>query len=103
LGLYYARVLETEHGLMAIIADEEVMGRAVIDEERGVRIIVSREFYGDRLVEEGEALRLLEEASILILTGDRIIRRAVQLGLVHPESILEIKGLKHVHVYKFMY
>ncbi len=103
MGLYYARVIETDHGLMAVIADEEVMGKAAIDEERGVRIIISREFYGERVIEESEALELLERASILVLAGDRIIGRAVELGLVHPDSVLEVGGLRLVQVFKFTY
>ncbi len=103
MGLYYARVIETDHGLMAVIADEEVMGKAAIDEERGVRIIITREFYGERVIEEGEALDLLERASVLVLAGDRIIEKAVGLGLVHPESVLEVGGLRLVQVFKFSY
>jgi len=103
LGLYYARVIETDHGLMAVIADEEVMGKAAIDEERGVRIIISPEFYGERVIEESEALELLERASILVLAGDRIIGRAIDLGFVHPDSVLEVGGLRLVQVFKFRY
>lgn len=88
---------------MVAIADEEVIDRAVIDDESGVRIIVSRDFYGDKLVDDREVLHLMEEADVLVLTGSRIISKAIELGFVHPDSVLEIKGVKHVQVFKFMY
>ena len=104
MPLYYARRIYTEEGmLMAVIADEEAMNRAGIDEERGTRIIVSSEFYGSTLVDEKEAVNLMMEADILVLTGSRIIEKAISMGLVHPDSVIEVKGLRHVQVFKFSY
>ena len=104
MGIYYARIMTTPEGLLMVaIADEEVIDKAVRDEERGLQIIVSREFYGERIIDELEAIRLIEEADVLVLAGDRIVSKAVELGYVHPDSILEVKGVKHVQVFKFMY
>ncbi len=102
MKLYYARVIETGEGLLlAAIADEDVIDRAVIDEESGLRIVVSREFYGERVIGENEMLELLERADILVLAGDRVVAKAIEMGLVHPDSVLEVKGVKHVQVFKF--
>ncbi len=101
--LYYARVMNANGFTMVAIADEEVYGKAAIDDDTGVSIIVSEEFYGNNVIEEDEAIRLLEAADILVLAGKRIITKAVELGFVNPDSIMEIKGIQHVQVYKFRY
>ena len=101
--LYYARVMNANGLMMAAIADEEVYGKAVIDDDTGVAVIVSEEFYGGNVIEEDEAARLLEAADILVLAGRRIISKAVKMGLVNPDSIMEVKGIQHVQVYKFRY
>ncbi|MCE4613505.1 MAG: DUF424 family protein [Desulfurococcales archaeon] len=103
MGMYYVRVIRIEGGLMVSIADEEVMGKAAVDEESGVRIIVSREFYGGDLVDDDRVEELMREASVLVLAGRRVIKKAIDMGLVNPDSVLEIKGLQHVQVFKFSY
>ncbi len=102
MGFYYVKIYQlSDGGIMAAIADEEVMGKAAYDDETGASIIVSEDFYGGELVDEWEAESILREAEVLVLAGDRIIERAVRLGLVHPDSILKIGGLSHVQVFKF--
>jgi len=103
LGMYYVRTIKIEGGLMVSIADEEVLGKAAVDEETGVRIIVSREFYGGDLVGEDKVEELMRRATVLVLAGKRIIRKAIEMGLVNPDSVLEIKGIQHVQVFKFSY
>ncbi len=104
MGLYYARVIYTAEGLMmAAIADEEVIDKAARDEERNLQIIVPKSFYGEKVIGDAEAVQLLEEADILVLAGERIISKAIELGFVHPDSVLEVNGLKHVQIFKFMY
>ncbi|GAB6147624.1 DUF424 domain-containing protein [Stetteria hydrogenophila] len=101
MGLYYVKYYRIPGGLMAAIADEEVLGRLVYDRETGLSIIVSEEFYKGDLVGEEAAERALLEADVLVLAGDRIIEKAIKLGLVDPESVLRKGGLSHVQVFKF--
>jgi hypothetical protein len=101
--MYYAKVMELGGGMiMAAIADEDVIEKAVRDERSGVQILVPRSFYGDKLISEAEAVQLLEMADVLVLTGNNIVEKAIRLGFVHPDSVLEVKGIKHVQVFKFL-
>ncbi|WP_062662062.1 DUF424 domain-containing protein [Aeropyrum camini] len=102
--MFYLRRIETPEGLvMALVTDEDVMDRAVYDEERGVRIIVSRGFYGGGLATEADAIKAIKEADIVVLTGERSVSIGVRMGLVNPDSVLEVKGIKQVQVFKFSY
>lgn len=103
-GLYYARVIDMPNGQKLVaIADEEVMGVEVKDGKTGLMIVVAREFYGESLIGDEDAERLLEYGDVLVLSGSRIIGKAISRGLVSPESVLRIRGVEHVQVYKFTY
>ncbi|MCE4602559.1 MAG: DUF424 family protein [Desulfurococcales archaeon] len=91
------------YGVMAALADLEELGRVEEDRERGLRLEVSPAFYSGRVVCGEEARRILSMATILVLAGRRIIGMAVEMGLVNPDSILEVNGLPHVQVYKFRF
>ncbi len=86
---------------MISIADKEIMGKKF--EDKDIIIDVSPNFYGNKLINEEEALIYLKSADILILTGSNIVNKAIKEGLVNPDSVLEINGVKHVQVFKFSY
>lgn len=102
MGMYYVKFYQLPYGgVMAAIADEEVLGKAAYDEESRVSIIVSEDFYKGDLVDDDNVERVLADADVLVLAGDRIISKAVKMGLVDPESVLRVGGLSHVQVFKF--
>ncbi len=85
---------------MLFAADEELVGKAFYDEDRKIALLVSEKLYGDKLVEEADLVKLMYEASVLVLTGKKTVEIAVKLGLVHPEAVLYVKNVPHAHVYK---
>lgn len=90
-------------GKMAYIADEEVVGRKEFDRERGIRIIVPEELGSASLYGEEGLSELMTDSKVIVLLiyGERAVRKAISLGLADPDSVLEVGGLKHVIVYKF--
>jgi hypothetical protein len=76
--------------------DEDVIGRTFI--EGKLRLNPDQKFYGNAVSEISEALVLLETAEILNLVGDKIIRAAIERGLVHPDAVITIGGVPHVQV-----
>jgi len=100
---YYIRRINAQGWVMVAITDEEILGRSEISEDNGLRIIVSKEFYGGELVDEAAAVKAMESADVLILTGDRVIELAIQLGYVNPDAVLRVGGLSHTQVFKFSY
>lgn len=102
-GRFYLREILAQGWLMIALTDEEVLGMEERDDEKGVRIIVSKDFYGGELVDEARALEAMRRADVLILTGDRIIELAIRHGYVNPESVLRVGRLSHTQVFKFSY
>lgn len=87
---------------MISMADKEIIGKK-FEQRDGIVIDVDQNFYGSKLVDDEEALIYLKSADILILTGSKIVDMAIKEGIVNPDSVLEINGVKHVQVYKFAF
>ncbi|MEB3760647.1 MAG: DUF424 family protein [Desulfurococcales archaeon] len=98
--MFHISIYKTPYGTMLFAADEELVGKAFYDEDRKIALLVSEKLYGDKLVEEADLVKLMYEASVLVLTGKKTVEIAVKLGLVHPEAVLYVKNVPHAHVYK---
>lgn len=66
--------------------------------EGKLRLKPDQKFYGHSVSEISEALVLLETAEILNLVGVKIVRAAIERGLVHPDAVITIGGVPHVQV-----
>ena len=91
---------ETPYGLMVLLTDEELVGRSYYDEERRIALMISESVHGGELVDEEEAVKALRSASIIIVTGERSVDLAIREGYLHPDSVLNVGGVPHAHIYK---
>ncbi len=89
--------------MIVYIADEDVIGRKESDPQSGIVLEVPKFLSTADKVNADYVTKELLTADILVLYGEKIINIAVSLGLVSPESVLDINGLKHVQVFKFLY
>ena len=90
----------TPHGRMVLVADEDLVGRSFVDREEGYILMVPESLYSGRLAEESEAADEIRSADIIVATGERAVGLVVRLGLASPESVINIRGIPHVQVYK---
>ena len=60
----------------------------------------SEEFYKEKSLDVEELGSLLEEATIANLTGNFVVKKAIDLGYVNGEQIVEILGVKHAQLVK---
>ncbi len=100
---YYINIINLDTGeIMISMADKEIMGKK-FEQRDGIVIDVNQNFYGNKLIDDDEALIYLKSADILILTGSKIVDMAIKEGIVNPDSVLDINGVKHVQVFKFVF
>lgn len=84
-GIAWVKEIITDrYGIMLAACDRDLLGKVLKLGE--VKIEVSERFYGGRLVNEKELIRLLEEADVLNLVGEKVIKIAEKIGLIHPEA-----------------
>ena len=99
--MFIVKSIVTDSGYTILsIVDEEAVGRVERDAERGIVIDLSSEFYRGERLPEAEAIKAIINHDMIILAGERAVRLGVELGIVHPDSVLEVNGLKYVQVMK---
>lgn len=81
-------------GLTKIIGacDKELLGKTIKD-ETGLEVNVAEKFYGGRLVDSEELLRIIQDASSVNLIGNRIVRTVLESGLGRVDNARKIGGV----------
>ncbi|MEB2836194.1 MAG: DUF424 family protein [Desulfurococcales archaeon] len=95
---YYLKIVDAGAYRIVSLVDEDVLGRVERDPESGITISLPRSFYEGRLVDEAEAIKIIASHDYVILAGCRAVQLGIELGVVDPRSVLEVNGLKYVHV-----
>lgn len=89
-----------KHGKNTILAicDAELLGKTL--NEGKIVFEVREEFYKGTRTTLEEAINLIGQSDIVNMIGKRIVKKATDKGLVHPEAILRISGIPHAQIIK---
>lgn len=84
-----------KQGKDVIIAmcDADVLGKTF--REGQLKLHVNSEFYDGARLSLEEGFAQIDHATIINLTGPRVVERAVKEGVVHREAIIRISGVPH--------
>lgn len=96
---FWSRLIKTKFETLVAICDEELIGKE-IKIEKNFNTFVSERFYKEKLIDEKEALDLMERATIGNLLGERIIKLAIEKNIISPESVILIGGIPHAQFIK---
>ncbi|MCE4601229.1 MAG: DUF424 family protein [Desulfurococcales archaeon] len=88
---------------IVIISDEDAIGRSGVSDDGEVVLRVPEFLAEGELVGDEEAIQALSSADVAVLYGENITELAVRLGYASADSVLDVKGLKHVQIFKIMY
>ena len=78
--------------------DAELLGKVL--NEGKIVFEVREEFYKGLKVSVEEAIDLIRQSTIVNMVGERIVKKAVEEGLIHPEAVLKISGIPHAQIVK---
>jgi len=96
---FWSKVVKTKFDILVAICDENVLGKE-IEIEKGFRVVASERFYKEKLIDEKEALNLMEKATIGNLLGENIIKLAIEKNIISSESVILIGGIPHAQFVK---
>jgi hypothetical protein len=82
--------------VLLAICDAELLGRTL--REGKIVFCVKEDFYKGTRLSVGEAISVIESSTIVNLVGKNIVKKAIELGYVHPEAVLEIEGVPHAQI-----
>ena len=81
------------------ICDNDLIGKTL--SEGRLRMHISQAYFGGRLVDSSEALRLMRDSSIINLAGEKAVEIAVSNNLGTREAVKTIQGVPFLMIYKF--
>ncbi|MEM7825586.1 MAG: DUF424 family protein [Candidatus Aenigmatarchaeota archaeon] len=95
--MFWGKVFQTKYDLVVAICDEELLDTEI---DKKLKIKVSKNFYGGKLIDEEIALELMKKATICNLIGKKIVELAEKSGFVTKENIISINGVSHAQFIK---
>jgi len=96
---FWSKVVKTKFDILVAICDENVLGKE-IEIEKGFRVVASERFYKEKLIDEKEALDLMEKATIGNLLGENIVKLAIEKNIISSEGVILIGGIPHAQFVK---
>ena len=86
LKIHYKRDIET-----IACCDEELLNQ--VFKEGNLRIEISNQFFGGKLINLEAAMEILKEASFFNIVGENIIEKAINCNLFPKDSVRTISGV----------
>jgi len=83
---------------MLNICDSHLLGKNV--SENDLTIKISRNYYGEKIIEKEEAITLLKNCSIINMVGKETISLSLSLGIGVQQSIKTIDSVPFLIVFK---
>lgn len=84
--------------ILLAMCDAELLGKTL--KQGKIVFHIREEFYKGSLMRLDEAVGLIRQSTIVNMVGERIVRKAVEEGWIHPDAVLEIEGVPHAQVVK---
>ena len=92
----YANLKKQGGNTVLAVCDRDLLGREL---RHGKVVFQIRDtFYKGSLMNLEEAIGLVRQSTIVNMVGRRIVQKAVEEGLVHPDAVLEIQGVPHAQI-----
>ncbi len=81
------------------MCDAELVGRTLRQSDLEVKI--TKNYYGERIVDEKEAESLLRTSSIINMAGRKTIDLSIKIGVGTAKGVKEIDGIPFLIIFKF--
>ena len=78
--------------------DAELLGKIL--REGKIVFEVREEFYKGLKMTVEEVIDLMRQSTIVNMVGHCVVEKAIEKGLIHPDSVLKISGVPHAQIVK---
>jgi hypothetical protein len=95
---FSVKVTDYQKNLMLNICDANLLGKNIVQDE--LTIIISKNYYGEQIVEKTEAEKLLRNSSIINMVGRNTVSLSLALGIGSENGIKRISGIPFLIVFK---
>jgi hypothetical protein len=91
--MFSLRVHRHPDEVILAVCDESILGETFRGD--GLKIEVSEGFYGGDIVSEEEVRNAFRNFTMLNIVGNEIVEFAIAEGIIHPDNVIVIGGIKH--------
>ena len=95
---FSVRTIIQQNNSMLNICDPDLLGKTVVDGE--LTITISENYYGEKIVDELEAKRLLENSTSINMVGENTISFSTKLGIGSKDAVRKIQSIPFLIVFK---
>jgi len=96
--LFAARITNFQNTSILNMCDAPLLGKTL--SKNNFKIHISRNYYGEKLIEQEEAKKLLQNCSSLNMVGKETISLSVSLGIGSMGGVKEIENVPFLLVFK---
>ncbi|MBD3227149.1 MAG: DUF424 family protein [Candidatus Lokiarchaeota archaeon] len=91
----YMKVIKRKKDILVASCDDHLLDKTI--KEGNLTIKVSSKFYGDKKlhIDDVECINNLKNATMTNLVGKNIIKKAIDLNIIHKSAIIYINGIPH--------
>ena len=94
---FSVRISDYQKNTMVNMCDAQLIGKDVIDGK--LKIHISENYYGKKIVDKDEAISLLKSASIMNLVGKETISLATNLGIGSESGVKIISDIPFLIIF----
>ncbi len=91
--MFWSKIFKIKDHFLVAICDEELLDKTISVDNFKIR--VSKMFYGGKLIDEKEALILMEKSTIGNLFGKKVVHLAIEHNFIAEENVMYINGIPH--------
>jgi hypothetical protein len=88
----------SQNQIMLNICDVSLLGKEISENE--LRLKLSKNYYYEKLVDEEEAISLLQNSSVINMVGEKSLSLSTSLGIGTKDGIKKIDGSPFMIVFK---
>ena len=94
---FSVRISDYQKNKMVNMCDAELIGKDVVDGK--LKIHISENYYGKKIIDKDEATSLLKSASIMNLVGKETISLAIDLGVGSESGVKIISNIPFLIIF----
>jgi len=95
---FSVKVTEYQKNLMLNICDADLLGKSISENQLTMKI--SESYYGNEIIEIGEATKLLKNSNIINMVGKNTVSLSLELGIGSENGVKKISGVPFLIVFK---
>ncbi len=95
---FSVKISEYQKNQMLNICDIDLLGKTIVQDELNMKI--SKSYYGEKIVEDIEAKKLLKNSSIINMVGKDTISLSLELGVGSEYAVKTVGGIHFLIVFK---